>query len=323
RLIENSFRAIPKAWVVKAIGDDAAIARFRGSSSWAFSTDAFVEGVHFIPEVHSPPMAGAKALSRAVSDLAAVGATPRFFLMNLALPAHRTGKWLADFLSGMAQAARRFDVDLIGGDTTRAPQGNGASVNLTVVGEFVRCHPVLRSGAKPGDIVFLSGTAGAAQLGLELIRRGKGHARSFQPLLRKHFKPEPRIGLGTWLAQNRLATAMIDTSDGLSTDLRNLCDASKVGAVLDWKKVPAVEIPSELQRFGFDREKIALHGGDDYELLFTVSPRNLKKLPQRWQNVPLSPIGEIVVGKEVSLMDSNGKRRELRPLGWDPFRNSK
>lgn len=320
-VIRRAFRARkrPACGLLVGIGDDSAVFAPRGNSRWAISTDAFLEGVHFLPQVHRPEVAGYKALARAVSDLAAVGATPRYFLMNLALPASRSGAWLTAFTRGMARAARQFRIELIGGDTTKPPRGAGVSVNLTVIGEFVRCAPILRSGASPGDTIFLSGMAGAAQLGLELIQRGLWRNRPWRALLAKHVRPQPRLQLGAWLAQNRQATAMIDTSDGLSSDLHHLCDASRTGAIVEWNRIPAVKIPPPLAHSGFDQEPIALHGGDDYELLFTVSPKNVHRIPKTLRRLRLTAIGTITQSRKVLLEEESGKRIELRPLGWDPF----
>ncbi len=302
------------------IGDDAAILDFGTGSRWAVSTDAFLEGVHFLRKVHPPSVAGFKALARAVSDLAAVGATPRYFLMNLALPRPATGAWLDGFLRGTAQAARKFGITLIGGDTTSPLRGAGISVNLVVLGEFdLGCEPILRSGARPGDFLFLSGTAGAAQLGLELVRRGLWRKPRWRRLLGKHLRPEPRIELGRWLASKRLATAMIDTSDGLSTDLRNLCAASGTGAMLNGLHLPMVKVPAELARRGFNAQQMALHGGDDYELLFAVSPANLGPVFDRIGEPPLAMIGQIARDKRIFFVGNNNAMI-LRAGGWDPFR---
>lgn len=319
-LIARAFRArrVPARGVIAGIGDDAAILRI-GNAAWAISTDAFIEDTHFLSAVHAPEIAGYKALARSVSDLAAVGATPRFFLLNLALPRARSSAWLRDFSRGMARAARRFRIQLIGGDTTPARKACGVSANLCVLGEIGRGLPILRSGARPGDIIFVSGTTGAAQLGLALVLRELWRDPRWRPLLRRHLRPEPRIELGKWLAGGKLATAMIDTSDGLSTDVANLCAASNVGALVSVHDLPAVRVPLALQNRGFDAEAMALHGGDDYELLFTVAPRNLRRIPKHWKGVPLTVIGKITREKTI-FVEKHGKKRALRHGGWDPFR---
>jgi len=305
--------------LIVGMGDDAAIIRIGRSRLLAISTDAFLEGNHFLAGMHSPQDIGYKALARAVSDLAAVGATPCFFTMNLALPEKFAGAWLAQFLAGMAGAARRFGITLMGGDTTRPLLRPTFGANFTVFGELNGYPPVLRGGARPGDTIFLSGVAGAAQLGWELLRRGGVGQQPWRALLRRHLRPEPRLALGQWLARRGLATAMIDTSDGLSTDLKNLCAASKVGARIRSEDLPVVKIPQALRRCRFNPREMALHGGDDYELLFTVAPRHRSKIPRTFQGVLLTHIGCITRDKKI-LLEEGGKGRALPAQGWDPFR---
>lgn len=306
------------AGLVTGIGHDAAIVQGGPGRLLAISSDAFLAGVHFLPGIHVPADVGYKALARSVSDLAAVGAAPKYFLMNLALPDSLSPVWLNRFAKGMAQAARRFQIHLIGGDLTRPASSSGLAANLTVFGEFRGYQPVLRNGAKPGDTIFLSGTAGAAQIGFELLRRNPRRKSPWRSLLQRHLRPEPRLALGAWLARQGLATAMIDTSDGLSSDLRNLCFASRVGAIVESEKIPVVKLPQSLPHAGLNLKNAALHGGDDYELLFTVSVKNLAKIPRRWKGVPLTPIGRITRGGAVLLAEGD-KKRQLTPMGWDPF----
>jgi len=301
------------------MGDDAAIFQIAPGRLWAISTDAFLEGNHFSHRWHQPQEAGYKALARAVSDLAAMGARPKYFTMNLAVPAKLAGRWLNHFLNGVRQAARRYRMNLIGGDTTRPLAHGFFSANFMVMGELAGYQPVLRSGARPGDILYLSGLAGGAQLGLEMIKKGAGRNQRTRALLRRHLRPEPRLELGEWLARQKLATAMIDTSDGLSTDLQNLCAASGVGATLSAASLPVVAIPAELRRLALHPVRLGLHGGDDYELLFAVRPRDAQRIPAYFKKVPLTRIGRITHGAKIT-MDTAGKIQPLRASGWDPFR---
>ena len=300
------------------IGDDAAVLRLSGANDWVVSTDAFLEGVHFL-RAHPPRMVGYKALARATSDIAAMGARPRYFFLNLALPASRTGRWLDEFLQGMGQAAVRFGLMLAGGDTTRYHR---VALNLTVLGEITAGRAVLRSGARPGDLIAVSGRLGEAEFGLRLFRRGLHKRKDVRKLLRKHLLPKPRLELGQWLAGTGLSSAMIDISDGLSTDLAHLCEASGVGARIWAEKIPIVSIPAGLKRLGIDPLRLALDGGDDYELLFTVPRRQAPRLPKRFRGVPLAIIGEVRREKTLSLVDARGRTKPLRPHGWDPFRKS-
>jgi thiamine-monophosphate kinase len=291
--------------------------RPREGAEWVLSTDAFLENVHFLLRVHPPEVVGYKALARATSDLAAMGARPRYFLLSLALPPSCTGKWFDRFLEGMSRAARSFGLVLAGGDTTR---NRLAAINLTVIGEVAPGQAVLRSGARPGNLICVSGILGEAELGLRLLQRGWDKRKKWKRLLRKHFYPEPRLALGEWLAKNGRATAMIDTSDGLSTDLAHLCEASGVGARVWANRIPQVAVPSAMRKLGLDPLKLALDGGEDYELLFTVSKRTSRRLPRVVRGIPVTVIGEITRERHILLMDDAGRTKALPAQGWDPFR---
>ncbi len=330
-LIRRITRAIPSKigrpdGVLRlGIGDDAAIVMPRGGTEWVLSCDAFLEGVHFLGNLHPPDSVGYKSLVRATSDLAAMGATPRLFLMTLALPSSRAGDWLDGFLSGMGRAARGLGMQLAGGDTTKS---RTVSISITVLGEVVGKgapgRAVTRTGAHPGDLLYVSGRLGRAELGLELMRRGLGREQGLRPLLQQHLYPEIRLKLGAWLAEHRVASAMMDLSDGLSTDLARLCRASGVGARLRRDRIPRISISSALsKRLGkpqLDPLKMALHGGDDYELLFTVPPHRAKSLRRAPGFSELTPVGEITAGKRILLVGGGGVATVLEPRGWDPFR---
>jgi thiamine-monophosphate kinase len=310
------------------IGDDAAVLRPSRGSEWVVTTDAFLENVHFLRKVHPPKAVGYKALARATSDLAAMGARPRYFFLTLALPDACAGAWLDEFLRGMARASRRFGLILAGGDTTNYPV---VVTSLTVLGEVEKGKAILRSGAKPGDLLCVSGTLGEAELGLRLVQSKLYKQKRWAGLLKKHLYPEPRLAVGEWLAARQYATSMIDTSDGLSTDLGHLCNASGVGAIVWEQKIPTVKIPAELQRpgagstwsppnKGLDPLDLALNGGEDYELCFTVPKKLAARLPRELGGVPITAIGEITRGKRAFSIDANGKSKRLLPGGWDPFR---
>lgn len=323
RLIARIARGVPsrvprgRREVAVGLGDDAAVLRVRSRAQLVLSCDAFLEGVHFRRRTHPPDAIGYKALVRAASDLAAMGATPRFFLLSLALPARLTGAWLDAFLQGLARAARRLHMQLIGGDTSRHA---AVAINITVLGSVSPRGAILRSGARPGDQVVVSGTLGRAQLGLELLLRPPAQRVRWSSLLRPHLAPEPRLRLGRWLARHRIASAMIDVSDGLSTDLAHICEASGVGAVLREERIPRPVVPAELLRRGCDPLAMALHGGEDYELLFTVPRARQNRLRARVEGVALTAIGEVTRRKGVWIERRGERPRPLLPMGWDPFR---
>ena len=321
RKIADSFRSSSGQGlgkpIVLGIGDDAALPRPKPGHELILTCDWFLEGTHFLRDKHPPDSVGWKCLARALSDVAAMGGIPLCFLLSLALPETHTGRWLDLFLGGLRRASRKFRCFLAGGDTTRR---NDILINITVVGEVRTGHAILRSGARPGDIIFVSGRLGEAELGLHVLRHNKGMASTKTALRRKHLYPEPRLALGQWLAQKGFPTAMMDLSDGLSTDLSGLCAASAVGASLNHSKVPQVRILAATPRRDYNSHQLALHGGDDYELLFTVPPRKTKFLPETFQGVSLTAIGRIVRGRKLLLLVENGRAMQLVPSGWDPFR---
>src|SRR5579862_523550 len=302
------------------IGDDSAILSPGGGSDWVLSCDAFLEGLHFLAKVHPPDSVGYKSLVRAASDLVAMGASPRYFLMTLALPMSRIGTWLDAFLAGMARAARYLGMRLIGGDTTKS---SFVSISITVLGEVSRGHALTRSGARPGDLIYVTGKLGRAQLGLELVRRKLAHRRGVQDSLQQHLFPRIPLKLGEWLARNQIATAMMDISDGLSTDLARLCAASRVGARIEAQRVPCVLIPAGLfrgsRKLKLDPLQMALHGGDDYGLLITIPRRRVNRLRRAPDFSRLTCIGEITSERRI-LLANNGSETSLEAHGWDPFR---
>jgi thiamine-monophosphate kinase len=314
-----------RSLVKLGIGDDAAVVSPDGGRDWILTCDAFLEGVHFLRRRHPADSVGYKSLARATSDIAAMGAIPRAFLLTLALPEKLAGRWLDQCLAGMRRAARALGVQLIGGDTTASPQ---VFISITVLGEAARGRAALRSGARPGDVIYVSGRLGCAQLGLELVRRGATSTKISDAALRgaiqQHLYPTIRVELSAWLAQHRIASAMMDLSDGLSTDLPRLCRASGVGARIESRRIPGVEIPERVRRklrgLRLDPLRLALDGGEDYELLFTVARRNVSKLRRAPGFSALTPIGEITRDRKILLLDSAGRPQSLTSQGWDPFR---
>jgi thiamine-monophosphate kinase len=303
--------------VTLGIGDDAALFRPKPGHETILTCDWFLEGTHFLRDKHPADAVGWKCLARAVSDVAAMGGAPRCFLLSLALPASHTGSWLDEFLGGLRRASRKFACVLAGGDTTRRKK---ILIHVTVVGEIRSGRAVLRSGARPGDTIFVSGRLGEAELGLRILKHSQKIAIPGKPLTRKHLYPEPRIRLGQWLAKNRLANSMMDLSDGLSSDLARLCAASATGARIDAPRLPTVRLLSSPRRPSVHPTLLALHGGDDYELLFTVPPRKARKVPRYFEGLRLTAVGEITSKRGVRVLTESGQEHALREGGWDPFR---
>jgi thiamine-monophosphate kinase len=307
-----------KSAIRLGIGDDAALLSPRRGYETVLTCDWFLEGTHFLRDTHPADSVGWKCLARAVSDIVAMGGEPRCFLLSLALPDSHIGRWLNEFLAGLRRAARSFKCPIAGGDTTRRDE---ILVNVTVIGEILSGRALRRSGARPGDIIYVSGRLGGAEKGLQLIQSKRRFAKG-NPAVRKHLYPEPRIALGRWLAESRVGTSMMDLSDGLSTDLPRLCAASGVGARLEASCIPAATEPNRYRSENFDALHLALNGGDDYELLFTVRPRKVRQLRRAFQGVPLTAIGEITRGQSLTLVRSDGREQALPPGGWDPFRST-
>ncbi|MFY9732504.1 MAG: thiamine-phosphate kinase [Candidatus Acidiferrales bacterium] len=327
QLVDKIARAVPSILGYGApgalrlgIGDDSAILSPGSRNDWVLSCDAFLEGVHFLAKAHPPDSVGYKSLVRAASDLVAMGASPQYFLMTLALPAFRIGTWLDAFLAGMARAARYLGMRLIGGDTTKS---GSVSISITVLGEVPRGRALTRSGARPGDLIYVTGKLGRAQLGLELVRAKLARRSGLRDVLRQHLYPRIPVKLGEWLARSQTATAMMDISDGLSTDLTRLGTASRVGARIEAQRVPCVSIPAGLLRgarkLKLNPLQMALHGGDDYGLLITVPRRRANRLQGAPDFSSLTCIGEITTSRRILLINDDGSATPLEAHGWDPF----
>ncbi len=319
------------------IGDDAAVLR-APSRPLIISTDSLVESVDF--RRHEPAfLLGRRALAVNLSDLAAMGAAPLGFLLTLAIPDDLTERFARDLLDGMASRARAHRVKLLGGDLSRSP--GPLAISITIIGTSVgKGRPLTRDGARPGDGIWLSGPLGASAAGRMFLERGwkprlagrklvgaappkRGpradrvvRLRASQAMAR-HLDPEPRLALGLALRRGRIASAAIDVSDGLSSDLAHLADASGVGARILSAALPIAD-PARVvgARIGVDPVALALHGGEDYELLFTV-PTRRERLAARMDAVL---IGRIVPRRGgLRLVDPSGREKPLTPGGFDHF----
>ena len=291
--------------VVLSIGDDCAVFRQRGAiDDLVFTTDMLVEDVHFRRETHRPEDAGWKALARGLSDIAAMGAAPRFCLVSLALAPWADSAWVDGFYRGLLRLARREKTVLAGGDLGRADK---VICDIMVGGSVPRGRALRRGGARPRDGIYVSGALGGAALGLSLlgqegISKGAGKAR------RRHLTPEPRIALGGYLREKVRATSAMDLSDGLSLDLHRLCLESGLSAVI---VAPPVFRGASVEQ--------ALHGGEDYELLFTAPAS--AKIPRRLGGIAVTRIGRILPKQSrkprLMLVKLNGRRTPLPAQGWE------
>lgn len=287
-------------------GDDCAIQRVPSGHDLVFSLDTLVEGVHF-PVGYDPVHLGWRALAAAASDLAAMGARPVCFTLALTLP-HADPKWLQGFADGLKQAAGRFGLALAGGDTTRGP----LTLSLQVHGEVPQGQGILRSGARPGDLVAVTGALGAAGAALAYLDVLQPTADQ-EAILRCYHRPQPRLDLGVQL--RGLASAAIDISDGLLADLEHILDASCVGAELD---VAAVPVSAALVRLVGKGEalRLALQAGDDYELCVTISPDVWTRMSPLLQK-ELTIIGKVNEGQGIT-----GPGVSAKAHGYDHFRSA-
>ena len=300
--------ATRKGALVTGIGDDCAILRVPAGHEILVTTDFSLEGVHFRREWHSPEFVGQRCLTRGLSDIAAMGGQPVAVFLSLALPGKTPQRWIDGFLKGLLELAHEFGVPLAGGDTTQSPERMQA--DIVVLGSVPTGTAVLRSGACPGDHIYVTGSLGAAAAETNFLYAKVGpHKRSKY----KSTVPRPRIAIGHFLRKKKLATAMIDISDGLSTDLFHICEESGVGARITTGAIPRAKFRGNEVELPF-----ALHGGDAYELLFTAAKN--AKVPARIDDVPVTLIGSIIKGKNMVLGDANGRHIPLKPRGWEHFR---
>jgi thiamine-monophosphate kinase len=296
--------------VVAGIGDDCAVLRIPAGHEALITTDFSLEGVHFRREWHSPQFIGHRCLTRGLSDIAAMGGEPVAVFLSLALPARTPQKWVDGFFEGLLKLANKFHVRLAGGDTTESP--DRILADIVVIGSVPTGTALLRSGARAGDRIYVTGTLGAAAAETDSLYsqvRGKrtSRARIDAPL------PQPRLNIGRILRERKIATAMIDISDGLSTDLSHICEESGIGAEVWEQTIPRAKFRGREVDLRF-----ALHGGDAYELLFTANKNT--RVPASIDGVPLTTIGEVTRTKKMIITDPDQTRRVLRPQGWEHFR---
>jgi len=303
------------------IGDDCALLAVRSGEELAVTTDLSIAGRHFRLDWHPPEVVGHRTLARGLSDLGAMGARPLAAFLSLGLPQEltktkgRQKAWVDRFFDGFLALAEAYETPLAGGDLAQAPL---AVADIVLVGAVSRGRALQRSGARAGDLLYVTGRVGGAAAGLdqleELAGRGMGHAkisRGMRERLAAHLFPEPRIAQGLWLQRRRLATAAIDLSDGLSTDLAHLCDASGLAAEVDAPLLP-IHFAANLEQ--------ALHGGEDYELLFTA-PAKIR-IPRSIAGVTVTKVGRMVRRRRgqamVTLHTCDGVE-PLEPRGWEHF----
>jgi thiamine-monophosphate kinase len=317
-LIERIRRRNPTGSGLRlGIGDDCAALEIPAGRLLLTSTDLLIEEIHFRRDWTDPFRLGRKAVSVNVSDIAAMGGEPHFLYLGLGLPSDLPLAEIDALLDGFMQAAAENNAVLAGGDTCRSP--GPLLISVTVEGSVPPGELVQRRGARPGDLLYVSGTLGDSALALQLLRAG---AEVEEGLARRHHDPQARTSVGRRLAKAELATAMLDLSDGLLADLGHLLAASQVGAQLEQKAIPLSDAARLLLAKEPRWQQCALAGGEDYELLFTADPRSRDQIASLAAElaVPLTVIGQITAGDGLAIIDGRGNRVHPEISGFDHFR---
>jgi thiamine-monophosphate kinase len=301
----------PPVEVRLGIGDDCAALAWPDGHCLLWTMDTLVEEVHFTFAYLTPRQLGAKSLAVNLSDIAAMGGEPRYALLSLGWPKDRPLSEALEFGRGLAEAARHYGVKVIGGDTVASPPG--VVITVTVLGKVPEGEMLRRAGARPHDLIFVTGPLGEAAAGLLILQRGLALEQEVAaPLIQAHVNPRPQLAAGRLLAGSRLATALIDLSDGVASDLWHICRASGVGADLEARRLPVppgvAAVARQLHLAPLD---LALKGGEDYQLLFTSPPDREASLYQAFSQAGLGApvrLGEIVAGAEVRLISADGDK---------------
>lgn len=319
RLTKDAPRKAPD--LVQGVGDDCAVIAGPDGKDWLITQDGFMEGVHFRREWTDMATLGRKAMAVNLSDIAAMGGRPRFFVVTIGLPTDLSARCAEQIFAGMQERAGELDVGLIGGDTVRSE--SGLALSLTVVGEVEQGRAILRCTARAGDIVYVTGTVGSAALGLRCLNSGEV-GDEVAPFVGRHSDPSPRVKAGMALAKSKMATSMIDVSDGIMADLGHIAECSGVGFRIELLRLPVDEGFRALARkIGASPAELSVAGGEDYELLFTVRPAHAGKfekdvLPNL--DVGAQRIGVIVREKDRrEVTDADGKFFVPAVGGFDHF----
>ena len=313
------------ASIVSGIGEDAAALKISEHTLLLTTCDLLLEDVHFNLDLTTSYQLGKKSLAVNLSDIAAMGGTPRFFLVSLALPPHLSVEFIDDLYRGMTDLAHEFDTQLVGGDTNASP--DKLIIDITLLGEAHPEYLLKRSGAQVGDSIFVTGTLGDAALGFFILEFDQNMNRSYShnTLTYRHLSPYPRIKEGRSIAEHQLASSMIDISDGLLIDLQRILTLSKLGATIS---IPQLPLSKEFKQYQgqlrHNKIDFALRGGEDYELLFTsphTKEEELFKLSHTL-GFSINKIGEVNPSEELLILDQNQKPYIIDDHGYDHFSSS-
>jgi thiamine-monophosphate kinase len=306
--------------VIKAIGDDCCVYRTSGNLVSLFTTDMLVENIHFLRGPMPPFKLGRKSLAVNISDIAAMGGIPREAVISIAIPSDLEVEYLDAVYEGIKSMAREFDVNLLGGDTTSSP--SDLVINIALVGEIAEDEVLYRSGAKPGDVVFLTGPVGSSAAGLDILL-SKREVDCWGELLEAHFDPQPHVKAGRIIAGLKCANSMIDVSDGVASDLGHICEESGVGAIIEEDRMPVTGLFRKyVSEFSLNFEHLSLHVGEDYVLLGTAPEESTAAIERALKSAGCDyfAIGKMVDGGGIRMKGRSGDIREISASGYDHFR---
>lgn len=317
RSIEERFYKVSKD-IELGIGDDAAAVRFAADNLVLSTTDTQVEDVHFIKSLITPPELARKAVAVSVSDIGAMGGVPRFILASVGFSDGEDEGYLDELISGFLTSLEEFKVELIGGNLSSSDK---LFLDITVLGEVEPDLMVKRSGAKPGDLIYVSGTLGDSALGLKVLQESES-IQGAQSLVNRHLNPQPRLAIGRELALNQIPTSMIDVSDGLLLDLERITIKQGVGAIIELDMVPrSKEYGSFVEQYYEDAYKPALSGGEDYELLFTSNESrkgDIQAISEKLK-IQITEIGQVTESISLNVVNTNGENKAINERGFVHF----
>lgn len=324
RLIQKNIK-INTDEVILGIGDDAAITKSPKDKNLVLTTDMLVENIHFSCSTHTAKQIGKKAAVSNISDIAAMGATPKHMLISLAIPKDTTVEFIDDLYKGITKETDRYKINIIGGNITGSPS-DAFIINIVIIGETK--NEIRRSGARPDDLIMITGDLGRSGAGLYYLQNKPDINKKTGTLLKKgHMEPIHRLKESNILKKLDCITSMNDISDGLATEIKEICEASNVGAIIYKENVPTTEATEQLLKaIGKDTKETAFYGGEDYELLFTAAEKNTEKIRdtlKKETGTKTTIIGRIIKDKQIYLQDKNSTRTELKKTGYDHFKKNK
>ncbi len=321
QFIEHLAKLFPSKDNILGIGDDCAVIPAEKSHAWLVTTDALVEGVHFLKEQIPAKELGYKTVAVSVSDIAAMGGTPQYAFLSIALPKTIDCSWAELVMEGIKEACEKWNILLLGGDTVGSKRD--VFLSITLIGSAIQGKIKYREGAQPGDVICVSGYLGDSGGGLKALQEETTRTRTVQSLIHAHFHPEPSPQQGIWLAAHHDVHAMMDISDGLDCDLRRLLKTSRTGAQIETHLIPiSTSLSSVSAQENWDPLQLALTGGEDYCLLLTVAPESFENLQHAFEKTfgsSLFPIGRINDRSQELVYYKNGQKIPLDYANYNHF----